>query len=76
MKEKQIKIEAADIERLAGIYPEMNEAQLEEIALGEKMGLGFSEYASAAIPAEEMKAKRQISVVTGFKTGIQNICVL
>lgn len=59
MKEKQIKIEAADIERLAGIYPEMNEAQLEEIALGEKMGLGFSEYASAAIPAEEMKAIRE-----------------
>ncbi|MBE6650476.1 MAG: hypothetical protein E7613_04100 [Ruminococcaceae bacterium] len=59
MKEKQIKIEPADIERLAGIYPDMNEAQLEEIALGEKMGLGFSSYADASLSAEEMKAKRE-----------------
>ena len=59
MKEKQIKIESSDIERLSGIYPDMNEAQLREIALGEKMGLGFSAYADASLSAEEMQEKRE-----------------
>lgn len=59
MKDKQIKIEAADLERLAGIYPEMSEAQLNEIALGEKMGIGFSSYADPALSPEEMAERRE-----------------
>ncbi len=56
---KEIKIEQADIERLQGIYPDMNEAQLGEIALGEKMGIDFSSYADSSVSAEDMAKKRE-----------------
>ena len=59
MKEKKINIEQADLDRLLGIYPEMNEAQLKEIALGEKLGIDFSSYADASVSAEEMAKKRE-----------------
>lgn len=60
MKEKEIKIEQADLERLGGIYPDMSEAQLNEIAIGEKLGIDFSSYADTSVTAEEMAAKREL----------------
>lgn len=59
LKMKEIKIETADLERLSGIYPEMTEKQLYEIALGEKEGVQFSLYADKALSPEEMAEKRE-----------------
>lgn len=59
MKEKEIKIERADIERLSAVYPNMSEEQLYEIALGEKEGVQFSEYADKSLSPEEMAEKRE-----------------
>lgn len=59
MKEKEIKIEQANLDRLGGIYPDMSEAQLMEIAKGEAMGIDFSSYADKTITSEEMAEKRE-----------------
>ncbi len=56
---KEIKIEACDLERLSGIYPEMTEEQLREIALGEKTGVQFSLYADKSLSPEKMAEKRE-----------------
>ncbi len=60
MKEKEIKIESADIERLSAIYTDMNERQLREIALGEKAGVQFALYADKNLSPEEMAEKREV----------------
>lgn len=64
---KEIKIEQADIERLAGIYPEMSEEQLNEIALGEKAGVQFSLYADKNLSPNEMAEKREELTLTKKK---------
>lgn len=56
---KEIKIEASDLERLNGVYPDMSKAQLYEIALGEKTGVQFSLYADTSLSPEKMAEKRE-----------------
>lgn len=58
MKEKDIKIIPEAIERLRGIYPDMNEEQLAEIFLGESEGVNFSSYADASVSADDMRSAR------------------
>ena len=48
-----------DKERLSAIYPELSEAQLEEILLAESAGLDVSSLADKSLDPSEMKAKRE-----------------
>ena len=59
MKEKEIKIEKSDIERLGGIYPSLSEECLIEIAKGEALGVDFSSYADDSLSADEMRERRE-----------------
>ncbi len=59
MKEKQIKIEQADLDRLSGIYPDLSIEQLTEIAKGEAEGIDFSSYADKSNSPEEMANMRE-----------------
>ncbi len=58
MKEKEIKIEQTDLDRLSEIYPDMSPEQLIEIALGEKASVDFSSYADSSLTAADMAVRR------------------
>ncbi|MBR5817038.1 MAG: hypothetical protein IKY62_00175, partial [Clostridia bacterium] len=67
MKEKDIKIIPEAIERLRGIYPDMNDEQLVEIFLGESEGVNFASYADTSLTADEMRRTRLALVDTRKK---------